>query len=117
MAKIILVIEDDPDILEMMSYILREEGYEVFPSLINVSRDYISDLSPSLILMDNRLGEGYGRDFCRKLKDDPATSHFPVVLVSAVTDLAALAGNSGAAGYLNKPFDLTELLDVVRSFC
>jgi two-component system phosphate regulon response regulator PhoB len=117
MAKIILIIEDDPDIMDIMTYILREEGYQVFPSLTNVSRDYISELSPSLILMDNRLAAGYGRDFCRKLKDDPSTRHFPVVLVSAVNDLAALADHSGAGGYLNKPFDLAELLNMVRSFC
>lgn len=117
MAKTILIIEDDEDILDMMSYILQDEGFQVVSSVETVAITYIQDLKPALILLDNRLGDGFGRDLCLKLKADASTNHIPVVLVSAVNQLANLAEQSGADAYLNKPFDLEELVSLVRRFC
>jgi CheY-like chemotaxis protein len=45
---------------------------------------------PDMVLMDNRLSDGLGSEFCHKLKSDPATKHFPVILISANTDLALI---------------------------
>lgn len=116
MAKTILIIEDDEDILDMMTYILQDEGFNVISSTETVSVDYVQQIAPSLILLDNRLADGFGRDLCLKLKKDPATVQFPVVIVSAVNQLAHLAEESGADAYLNKPFDLEELIALVRQF-
>ena len=116
MAKNILIIEDDPDILDMMSYIVQDMGFSVVSSTAGVAVEEVRKISPVLILLDNRLADGFGHDLCRKLKEDPATAHFPVILVSAIQQLAQLAADSGADAYLNKPFDLEDLVAIVHKF-
>ena len=73
MAKTILIIEDDKDILDMMMYVLQDEGFQVVTSQEGVSRDYLLRHDPALILLDDRLAAGFGRDLCMKIKKDPAT--------------------------------------------
>jgi DNA-binding response OmpR family regulator len=114
MSKRILIIEDDPDILEMMAYILQDEGYGVTASVDCGPLEEIASVKPDLILMDNRLGGNSGAEACKKLKTDAATAHIPVILVSANMHLQDLTTESLADGYLTKPFDLEELVAVVR---
>jgi len=116
MTRKIIIIEDDPDTLDIMSYILAEEGYETITANNSKPLDEVSVHQPMLILLDNRLTEGSGRDFCTRFKKDPATRHFPVVLVSANPGLETIALESNADGYLKKPFDIEELLDLVKKF-
>jgi two-component system phosphate regulon response regulator PhoB len=116
MTRKIIIIEDDPDTLDIMSYILAEEGYETIAANNSKPLDEVSVHQPMLILLDNRLTEGSGRDFCTRFKKDPATRHFPVVLVSANPGLETIALESNADGYLKKPFDIEELLDLVKKF-
>ncbi|MEO3402876.1 response regulator [Mucilaginibacter sp. CAU 1740] len=116
MAETILIIEDDQDILDMMTYILQDEGFRVISSMESVAVAYVQEIAPALILLDNRLADGFGRDICRKLKKDPATAGIPVVIVSAVNQLEQVAEESGADAYLPKPFDLEELVAMVRRF-
>lgn len=100
----------------MMTYILQDEGLNVVSSTETVPVSSVQEIAPSLILLDNRLADGFGRDLCLKLKKDPATVQFPVVIVSAVHQLAHLAEESGADAYLKKPFDLEDLVAIVRRF-
>jgi DNA-binding response OmpR family regulator len=116
MPKTIIVIEDDPDILDMITFILKDEGYEVIAATDCSPLEKVVDRKPDLILMDNRLRDVSGKDECLKLKEDALTLHIPVVLVSANRDLPQLAKDSLADGYINKPFDLEELLAVVRQY-
>jgi two-component system phosphate regulon response regulator PhoB len=114
MSKKILIIEDDPDILDMMAYILTDEGYEVIAAVDCQPLEDIAAINPGLILLDNRLGENSGSNACKKLKTDADTAHIPVILVSANMDLEHLAADSLADGYMAKPFDVTELIAVVK---
>ena len=114
MSKRILIIEDDPDILEMMTYILQDEGYRVTASVDCGPLDEIASVKPDLILMDNRLGGSSGAEACKKLKTEAATAHIPVILVSANMHLQELTRESRADGFMTKPFDLEELVAVVR---
>jgi two-component system phosphate regulon response regulator PhoB len=116
MTRKIIIIEDDPDTLDIMSYILAEEGYETISAKNSEPLHDVQVHQPMLILLDNRLREGSGRDFCTRIKKDPATKHFPVVLVSANPGLETMALESNADGYLKKPFDLSELIDLVKKF-
>lgn len=100
----------------MMMYVLQDEGFQVVTSQEGVSRDYLLRHDPALILLDDRLAAGFGRDLCMKIKKDPATRRIPVVLVSAVKELAQISQASGADAYLNKPFDLVELIALARRF-
>lgn len=116
MSKKIIIIEDDPDILDIMTYILSEEGYDVVAAANCKPLDEAHIHQPMVVLLDNRLSDGLGRDFCRQFKSNPLTSHFPVVIVSANSGLEEIARESNADGFLKKPFDIAELLGLVKRF-
>jgi two-component system phosphate regulon response regulator PhoB len=118
MAKKILVIEDDKDIRDTIVYVLEEEGYEVIASDNARIIKKVNELEPDLILLDNWLTDWAsdlsGQQLSKALKNDPATSHIPVILISAVNNLKEIAKEGEADGYIKKPFDLTELTEVVK---
>jgi len=119
MAKKILVIEDDKDIRDTIVYVLEEEGYEVIASDNARILKKVQDLEPDLILLDNWLTDWTsdlsGQQLSKALKNDPATNHIPVILISAVNNLKEIAKAGEADGYIKKPFDLTELIEVVKN--
>ena len=115
MAKRILIIEDDLDILEILDIILLDEGYEVIPISKGLSAPEIELLHPDLILLDFRI-RGYdktGAQICRELKSSATTSDTPVLLISAESNLNLIADGCGADGYVSKPFDLLSLVNKV----
>ncbi|NHA07887.1 response regulator [Mucilaginibacter sp. HC2] len=118
MAKKILVIEDDKDIRDTIVYVLEEEGYEVIASDNARILKKVNDLEPDLILLDNWLTDWTsdlsGQQLSKALKNNPTTRHIPVILVSAVNNLKEIAQAGEADGYIQKPFDLTELSEVVK---
>jgi two-component system phosphate regulon response regulator PhoB len=116
MSKKILIIEDNEDILELMQFVLQGAGYEVIPSEDSEPLSRLDVILPDLILLDNSLGDGTGSIFCKNLKADPATKHFPVVLVSANTELEEMTAASEANGFLAKPFNIDDLVAVARQY-
>jgi len=116
MSKKIIIIEDDADILDIMTYILSEEGYDVLAAKDSEPLGDVHLHRPGLIILDNRLTDSFGRDFCRQFKNDPETRHFPIVLVSASPHLDEMALESKADGWLQKPFDIAELVELVKKF-
>jgi len=118
MPKKILVIEDDKDIRETIVYILEEENYEVISSEDSKILKSVISHNPDLILLDNWLtdwkSDANGQQLSKELKSDPATSHIPVVIISAVSNIKEIAEAGLADGYLRKPFDLTELVSIVK---
>lgn len=115
-GKKILIVEDNEDILELMQFVLEGAGYDVIPSEDSTPLSRLDEIKPDLILMDNSLSDGSGSEFCKKLKTDPATAHFQVVLVSANTELDIMTTASGADGFLAKPFDIEDLVKVAQKF-
>jgi len=118
MAKKILVIEDDKDIRDTMVYVLEEEKYEVVSSDNSRILKRLDEIKPDLILLDNWLtdwkSDASGQQLSKGLKSDPATSDIPVIIVSAVNNIEEITKEGNADGYLKKPFDLTELVAVVK---
>lgn len=116
MLKKILIIEDDLDILTILNYILLREGYEVVLSADGGACAHLLEIRPDMILMDVRLkqpGEN-GDMICLRLKSDPETCCFPVVLLSAEDNLPAISKACGADGFLSKPFNVAALTQKVR---
>lgn len=114
MSKKILIIEDDQDIIDIMTYILEDEGFTVVSqSGIGTIADIVQ-LEPMLILMDNQLKDGQGTDLCKTLKDNPSTAHLTVVLVSANLDIEKMAVEACADGLLKKPFSIEEFVSIVK---
>ncbi|MBW4889421.1 response regulator [Mucilaginibacter sp. HMF5004] len=114
MAKKIIVIEDNHDILDMISYILEDEGYEVLPSLNSEPLKDIETSKPDLILLDDWLPDSYGHRLCATLKQNPVTAHIPVLLISSVINLPELAKKANADGFITKPFDIDHLISMVK---
>ncbi|MGN6180747.1 MAG: response regulator [Mucilaginibacter sp.] len=117
-TKKILVIEDDKDIRDTIVYILEEENYEVISSEDSKILKSIEQIKPDLILLDNWLtdwkSDANGQQLSKSLKSDPATSHIPIIIISAVSNIKEIADAGNADGYLRKPFDLTELTAIVN---
>lgn len=115
MAKRILIIEDDLDILELLHIILQGEGYDIIPICIGMSADDIAIVNPDLIMLDVRIN-GYqktGAQICLDLKKLSLTAHLPVLLVSAERNLVHIADSCGANGYIPKPFEVSLLVSKV----
>jgi two-component system phosphate regulon response regulator PhoB len=117
-TKKVMVIEDDKDIRDTIVYILEEENYEVISSADSKILKSLDSLKPDLILLDNWLtdwkSDANGQQLSKQLKTDPATSHIPVIIISAVSNIKEIAEAGLADDYLKKPFDLTELVDIVK---
>lgn len=116
MVKRILIADDNPGILEVVTIILETEGYEVKttdnPQQVLAAGEY----QPGLILLDIWMSGSDGRHICRQLKTNEATRTIPVVLMSANSDLQAIAREAGADGYIAKPFEIEDLIQQIRSF-
>ncbi|MGN7986180.1 response regulator [Pedobacter sp. 22226] len=118
MAKRILVIDDDQDILTILDIIFAEEGYDVVAQRTGASTDQIRLISPDLILLDVRI-EGFyktGDQICAEIKGEAELTAIPVLLFSSEDDVHERAGVCGANGYINKPFELNKLLEKVKEF-
>jgi DNA-binding response OmpR family regulator len=119
-SKKVLIIDDDPDILEITSMILSTEGYDVESSLNGKpAMDLINEQQfPDLLLLDVRLvgEEKNGNEICNALKANDKTKNIPVVLISAEQDLVNIAYQCGADGYIKKPFDINFMVEKVKEF-
>ena len=112
--KKILIIEDDADTVELISYILFENGYETISAYHDVTIAETLTINPQLILIDCYLYSALGDNFCFILKNHPDTQHFPVIMFSATNDLKEKAKQNCADGYIEKPFDLDNFLMVIN---
>jgi len=114
----IVVIEDEDDILEVIAYNLKREGYEVITSTSGEDGlDKIEKASPQLVVLDLMLPEIDGLELCRKLKSDPLTRSIPVIMVTAKGEESdvVLGLGVGADDYVTKPFSPRELVARVKA--
>lgn len=114
MAKTILIIEDDEDILESITTLLTLHNFNV--KGIAEATDIISviiDLKPDLVLTDYILPGLNGGQICQIIKKNVATSSIPVILMSAYHKQAISIGNFGYDDYLSKPFENKKLVSMI----
>jgi DNA-binding response OmpR family regulator len=114
----ILVVDDEPDIIDLVAFNLKAEGCEVFaatdgPQALNLARA----LLPDLIVLDLMLPDLDGIAVCEILHRLPSTGHIPVIMLTAwSTEAARTVGlQAGAEDYLTKPFSPRELVVRVKS--
>ncbi len=116
-TKPILVIDDDPAILDMLIELLGYEGYQIIAtSEGSAAIAQARTAPPALILLDLMMPEMSGWQVIAALRDDPQTHDIPVVLLSARRDLPMTAIELGVATFLEKPFELNDLLSVVERY-
>ncbi|MEZ4400966.1 MAG: response regulator [Kofleriaceae bacterium] len=118
--KKILVVEDDPVNLQILTDYLEAHGYELRQATDGAAgvRQFFAE-RPDLLLVDVQLPRKSGFEVCFEVKRSPEGAAVPVLLMSAVytprDQLDRLAAPSLAAGYLTKPFALGALLDQVHA--
>ncbi|TMC18812.1 MAG: response regulator [Chloroflexi bacterium] len=116
-AKKILVVDDEPDILEFLQVILEEEGYLVATT---EKGEYVEKLHagglPDLILLDVLLSGKDGREIVKQLKSQEETKSIPIIMFSAHPSAEKTAREAGADDFVAKPFQIDFLLAVVAKY-
>ena len=114
MSKQILIIEDDEDILQVLETVLAYNEFGVIG--IDGTEDIfetIEKYKPDLVLTDYLLSGLNGGRICQLIKSNKDTCHLPVVLISAYPELAISFGKFGFDAFINKPFNIQELVDKI----
>jgi len=118
MAHKVLVVDDEPDIVELLRYNLIQEGYETLSAgngmeALNQARKHL----PDVILLDLILPDMDGFSICEILRCQPSTANIPVIVLTALAgEMPRLHGlEAGAADYCLKPIRPRDLRERVRS--
>ncbi|WP_225938397.1 response regulator transcription factor [Leptothermofonsia sichuanensis] len=114
----ILIVEDTPSEMELISYYLRESGYSVVGAVS--AKEALSravELKPEVIITDVVMPGMSGFELCRSLKKHPATENIPVIICTSKSqEIDRLWGmKQGASAYLTKPFTCEQLIRAVKS--
>jgi CheY-like chemotaxis protein len=112
---VVLVVDDDPDILEALSEILEAEGFEIRRARNGKEAlERLEPQPPNLILLDLMMPVMDGWEFAQRMRQKPAVADIPIIVLSADRNVGSKAADIGAVGHLAKPFELNDLLDMVR---
>ncbi len=110
------MVDDDPDILEALSEILEAEGFAIRQARNGQEAlKLLEKLRPNLILLDLMMPVMDGWEFAERVRRRPDWAQIPVIVLSADRNIGGKARELGALGYLAKPFELSELLNLVQS--
>ena len=116
--KKILIVDDDPALVETLSFRLRKQGYSVFNALTGADGiQRAQNERPDVVLLDLGLPDQDGLEVCSKLADDPDTCGTPVSVVSG-QDRPNIVRETRAAGcefYVRKPYDPNALLTLIQA--
>lgn len=114
MKKRVLVVENNKEILELISIVLEDAGYE--PTLYTNEQgifEHIVELNPDAILLDIVKPTMEGTELCRQIKEAENTKHIPVIVLSTHTQIGKVK-EICADEVVEKPFDIDELLAVLN---
>ena len=116
MAKKIIIYDDDTDLLEVCSLILTAKNFDVITK--EKCNEILSDIQehhPDVILMDNWIQDIGGVKAIRLVKDSDSYRNIPVIFFSGSNNVKELAVEAGADFFLQKPFDISELENIVAT--
>ncbi|HPL62468.1 MAG TPA: response regulator [Syntrophales bacterium] len=114
----VLVVDDEKDIVDLVSFNLKKEGFAVEKAYDGErAMRIIRESAPDLILLDLMLPGIQGMDVCRMVRRDPRLSYIPVIMLTAKTDEVdkVLGLEIGADDYITKPFSVRELIARIRA--
>lgn len=123
--KLILVVDDDPDLVEAVSMKLEAKAYRVAKAYDGVeAMEKIKEEKPALVILDVMMPRKNGWEVCDEIKNDAGLKDIAVVLLTAVADSVKTTSYTHHDGkttladdYLPKPIDLDELMDIVSDHC
>jgi DNA-binding response OmpR family regulator len=110
----VLVVEDDPDILNALNIALASAGFDV--DVLLTGKDILKNqfVRPDVFIIDKQLPDVDGLEICRFLHSKPNYSSIPIIVISASPRMKKKALEAGASGFIEKPFVVKELLDVIK---
>lgn len=112
----ILIVDDDPDMVELLRIALTEAGYSTCTASTGTEALAAAERSsPDLVVLDLLLPEMNGFNVCEKLRRNPATASVPIIMITVLPgQFPRLVGvEAGANAYVNKPFQTQELVSCV----
>ncbi|HKL06709.1 MAG TPA: response regulator [Roseovarius sp.] len=118
MNKKVLLIEDEPNIIEAVSFILSRDGWDVKThSNGHDAVDAVRNRTPDLIILDVMLPGKSGFDILKEIRSEQQFALTPVLMLTARGQVKdrEMAEKAGASRYMTKPFSNAEVLDAVRS--
>jgi DNA-binding response OmpR family regulator len=110
----VMIFDDDTDLLEVCSIVLKSKNYEVFG--FHKCNDILQEVRmhcPNVILMDNWIPDSGGVKATQQIKNDLSLKSIPVIFFSANDYVQELAAEAGADFFLQKPFEIDELENVI----
>ena len=117
-ARPVLVVEDDPEINELVGAYVQIAGYDYQRALCGQEAvDKARATHPALIVLDIMLPDFDGFEVARRLQSEAGTRGIPIVMLTALDrdDYRQRGRSAGAVGYLTKPFDPERLLEAIRA--
>lgn len=115
MKKKVVLVQDNKEILEIMDQVLEEEGFDVTASLTTDPVDRIDEIEPDVVIVDDYIkGDKRGSEVIKELKSDPETEDVSAVLTSTSNKLPQQAEECKADDYIEKPFDIDHMINVVK---
>ena len=122
--KYVLIVDDDPDLVETVCMMLEDKGYEVGKAYDGIEgEEAIKERHPDLLVLDVMMPRKDGYQLCAELKADSATRDIPVILLTAVGEAVPTTSYTHAQGmsteaeeYIPKPVDSKTLVEAVDSF-
>ena len=114
--KKILIADDDPGIQDIFSIIFEKAGFDI--EIKKDGEDLLKNkfTLPDLFLIDKQLSGYSGLDVCGHLKSQDQTKNIPVIMISAAPNIGALSQEAGADSYIEKPFEVKDLLKLVNFY-
>ncbi|HXB93912.1 MAG TPA: response regulator [Puia sp.] len=115
MKKRVMIFDDDADILEVCTIVLEDNGFEIYTH--DNCEDVLQKLDhvlPDVVLMDNKIPPSGGIPASRVIRGSADHGNLPIVFFSANQDVARLAEEAGADTYVEKPFDLNNLVKTLQ---
>ena|SRR5687768_16920695 len=115
----ILIVDDEPDVVDFLTYNFTKSGYEVRGAKDGIEGlEKVRAFNPDLIIADIMMPEMNGINMCRILKADKNLRHIPLIFLSASQDDYQVmnAGLAGSEHYVSKPVKFSRLLSLVEEF-
>ncbi len=118
MPDSVLIIDDEPGITAALMVRLESVGFEVYHAINGLAGvEAVAMHRPDVVILDIRMPDIDGLEVCRRLRSNPDTADTPVVFLSAniPESITGMTDETGAAAFLAKPFEASDVIETVRS--
>jgi DNA-binding response OmpR family regulator len=117
MSKRVLLVEDEPNIIEAITFLLSRDGWHVDTHVDGATAvEKVHELSPDLLMLDHMLPGKSGLDILTELRSDATYASLPILMLTARGQMRdrTQAEEAGVSRFMTKPFSNTEVLNAVR---